>query len=152
MKVIFGNGVKDVPLSDVTKENYIVPKGEESLYHVVQELRQFDQKTGKRLSRPVLQKYDVKVWDNQRKALTSWGYDLNVVHDPADYLRKQQEERERTQAERQRQAQEAEARRKAAEREALKAELKAELMAEMQDAGTEAKPKAQGNKKSNTKK
>lgn len=151
MKVKFEGGIKDVPLNEVTKENYIVPKGEESLYHVVQEMVQFDRNTGKRLSRPVLQKYDVKVWQQQRKALLSWNYTLTIVHDPQDYLRQQKEEQERTQAERQRLADEANAKRKAAEREALKAELKAELMAEMQQEVTEVKPKAQ-NKKSNTKK
>lgn len=147
MRVKFGDGTKDVPLTEVTTENYIVPKGEESLYHVVQELKQFDQKTGKRLSRPVLQKYDVKVWQKQKKALLSWGYDLVVVHDPAEYIRKRDEEMQRTEDERRRKAQEAEQKRKDDERAALKAELKAELLKEM-----EAEGKTAANKKSNSKK
>ena len=132
MRVKYGEGTKDVPLTEVTTENYIVPKGEETLYHVVQELKQFDQKTGKRLSRPVLQKYDVKVWAKQKKALLSWGYDLVIVHDPAEYIRKRDEEMQRTADERRRKAQEAEQKRKADERAALKAELKAELLKEME--------------------
>lgn len=146
MRVKFGDGTKDVPLTEVTTENYIVPKGEESLYHVVQELKQFDSKTGRRLSRPVLQKYDVKVWAKQKKALLSWGYDLVVVHDPAEYIRKRDEEMQRTADERRRKAQEAEQKRKADERAALKAELKAELLKEME---AEAVGKT---KKSNSKK
>ena len=147
MRVKFGDGTKDVPLTEVTTENYIVPKGEESLYHVVQELKQFDQKTGRRLSRPILQKYDVKVWQKQKKALASWGYDLVVVHGPADYIRKRDEEMQRTADERRRKAQEAEQKRKDDERAALKAELKAELLKEM-----EAEGKTAANKKSNSKK
>ena len=146
MRVKYGEGTKDVPLTEVTTENYIVPKGEETLYHVVQELRQFDQKTGRRLSRPVLQKYDVKVWAKQKKALLSWGYDLVIVHDPAEYIRKRDEEMQRTADERRRKAQEAEQKRKADERAALKAELKAELLKEME---AEAVGKT---KKSNSKK
>lgn len=146
MRVKYGEGTKDVPLTEVTTENYIVPKGEESLYHVVQELKQFDSKTGKRLSRPVLQKYDVKVWAKQKKALLSWGYDLVIVHDPAEYIRKRDEEMQRTADERRRKAQEAEQKRKSDERAALKAELKAELLKEME---AEAVGKT---KKSNSKK
>ena len=33
MRVKFGNSIKDVPLLEVTKENYIVPRGEEDTYH-----------------------------------------------------------------------------------------------------------------------
>lgn len=147
MRVKYGEGTKDVPLTEVTTENYIVPKGEESLYHVVQEMRQFDPKTGKRLSRPVLQKYDAKVWAKQKKALLSWGYDLVIVHDPAEFIRKRDEEMQRAADERRRLAQEAEQKRKADERAALKAELKAELLKEM-----EAEGKGTANKKSNNKK
>lgn len=147
MRVKYGEGTKDVPLTEVTMENYIVPKGEESLYHVVQEMRQFDPKTGKRLSRPVLQKYDAKVWAKQKKALLSWGYDLTIVHDPAEFIRKRDEEMQRAADERRRLAQEAEQKRKADERAALKAELKAELLKEM-----EAEVKGTATKKSNNKK
>lgn len=147
MRVKYGEGTKDVPLTEVTTENYIVPKGEESLYHVVQEMKQFDPKTGKRLSRPVLQKYDAKVWAKQKKALLSWGYDLVIVHDPAEFIRKRDEEMQRAADERRRLAQEAEQKRKADELAALKAELKAELLKEM-----EAEGKCTATKKSNNKK
>lgn len=147
MRVKYGEGTKDVPLTEVTTENYIVPKGEESLYHVVQEMKQFDQKTGKRLSRPVLQKYDAKVWAKQKKALLSWGYDLVIVHDPAEFIRKRDEEMQRAADERRRLAQEAEQKRKADERAALKAELKAELLKEMKADGKGTATKKSNNKK-----
>lgn len=135
MVVKFENGTKDVPLTEVTPENYIVPKGEEKDYHVLQELKNFDRKTGKRLSRPVVQKYDAKVFQTQqRKWLQSMGYDFTVLHDPTEYLRKKAEEAELTA----RQRMEAEQQRKAAEREALKEELRKELLAELK---AESKPK-----------
>lgn len=135
MVVKFENGTKDVPLTEVTPENYIVPKGEEKDYHVLQELKNFDRKTGKRLSRPVVQKYDAKVFQTQqRKWLQSMGYDFTVLHDPTEYLCKKAEEAEQTA----RQRMEAEQQRKAAEREALKEELRKELLAELK---AESKPK-----------
>lgn len=144
MRVKFENGTKDVPLTEVTAENYIVPKGEENSYHVIQEMTSFDNKTGKRLSRPVLQKYDAKIWPTQRKALASWGYDLTIVHDPSEYNRQQAEIAQQTAANRQRIIAQQEAQRKAKERAAMKAELMAEIRAELL-----AEAKAASNKKSN---
>lgn len=127
MLVKFGDGTKDVPLTEVTAENYIVPKGEESTYHVLQELKNFDRRTGKRLSRPVVQKYDAKVFQTQqRRWLQSMGYDFTILHDPTEYNRKRMEQSQKTTKQRQ----EAERKRKAAERAALKKELLAELKAE----------------------
>ena len=39
MKVKFEGGIKDVPLSQVTAANYIVPKGEEKHWHVIRRKR-----------------------------------------------------------------------------------------------------------------
>lgn len=143
MVVRFGTGTKDVPLTEVTPENYIVPKGEESAYHVVQELKNFDRRTGKRLSRPVLQKYDEKVFNTkQRKWLTSMGYDIVIVHDPTEYNRKRMEQSQQTTKQRQ----EAERKRKAAERAAMKAELLAELKAELGAQETKPKKERKSNK------
>ena len=82
MKVKTNAGIKDVPLTDVTAENYIVPKGEERFWHVIQERVTYNQNTGKRLSRPVLQKYDTKVYPTTAKYLTDAGYTLTVLHNP----------------------------------------------------------------------
>lgn len=40
---------KDVGLLDVTPENFIVPKGEESFYHCRIEVVKFNQETGERI-------------------------------------------------------------------------------------------------------
>ena len=88
MKVRFNGGVKDVPLSEVTAENYLVPQGEERHWHVIQEKKEFDRNTGKRLSRPVLQKYDTKCFPQTRKYLMDAGYTITVLHDPIEYAKK----------------------------------------------------------------
>lgn len=48
---------KDVAITDVNPENYIVPSNEQHLYHCIIEVRKFDSETGKRLSTPRIQKF-----------------------------------------------------------------------------------------------
>ena len=62
MRVKFGNVTKDVPILEVTKENYIVPRGEENALHCRIEQTQFNARTGKRLSKPRIQKFDAKMF------------------------------------------------------------------------------------------
>ena len=88
MKVKFEGGIKDVPLSEVTAANYIVPKGEEKHWHVIQEKKEFDRNTGKQLSRPMLQKYDTKCYPQTRKYLIDAGYTITVLHDPVKWAQK----------------------------------------------------------------
>lgn len=126
MKVKFEGGIKDVPLKEVTAANYIVPKGEERSWHVIQEKKEFDRNTGKQLSRPVLQKYDTKCYPQTRKYLMDAGYTITVLHDPIEYAKKVQ------QAKTQARVQAAKPVISAAERAAIKAELIAELKAEME--------------------
>lgn len=91
MKVKFNGGIKDVDLSQVTAENYIVPQGEEKHWHVLQEKVVFDQNTGKRKSRPVLQKYDTKCFPNTKAYLVSAGFTVTILHDPIVWQKKQAE-------------------------------------------------------------
>lgn len=55
---------KDVAITDVTPENYIVPSNEQHLYHCIIEVRKFDSETGKRLSVPRIQKFGKKSFEN----------------------------------------------------------------------------------------
>lgn len=145
MKVRFNGGVKDVPLSEVTAENYIVPKGEERHWHVIQEKKEFDRNTGKRLSRPVLQKYDTKAYPVTRNYLIQAGYTITVLHDPEKWKQGvAQAAQRKAEADAKAKAKKIADQRKA-EREALKAELREELLAEL------AKETKQG-KKNTTKK
>jgi hypothetical protein len=94
----------------------------------LQELKNFDRRTGKRLSRPVVQKYGAKVFrTQQRNWLQSMGYEFTILHDPTAYLEQKAKEAEFSAKQRK----EAEEQRKAAEREALKEELRKELLAEL---------------------
>lgn len=132
---------KDVAITDVTPENYIVPSNEQHLYHCIIEVRKFDSETGKRLSVPRIQKFGKKsfengIWD----ALKKQGYTITVLHDPNEYVKAQAEEKLARAAAQQKSAEEksaadakakaeAEAKSKAEEKTALKAEILEELKA-----------------------
>ena len=93
MRVKFGDmGTKDVPITEVTPENYIVPAGEEMQYHVIQEIKRFDASSGKRLSRPRVQKYGYKEFNTLIRNIKSLGYDITVLHDPTEYIKQRDEE------------------------------------------------------------
>jgi hypothetical protein len=131
MKVRFNGGIKDVPLSEVTADNYIVPQREERFWHVLQEKVEFNRNTGKRISQPVLQKYDTKAYPRTEKYLKDAGYTITVLHDPIAWEKANAEAAAKVKA--QEEADKAEAAKKAkeAEREALKEELRKELLAEL---------------------
>ena len=122
---------KDVAITDVTPENYIVPSNEQHLYHCVIEVRKFDSETGKRLSVPRIQKFGKKSFENGiLDALKKQGYTITVLHDPNEYVKAQAEEKAaRTAAQQKASEEEAEAKAKAEEKAALKAEILAELKA-----------------------
>ena len=74
---------RDTRLENVTAENYIVPAGEERFYHVVIEVPQYDRRTGKKQSRPRLQKFGPKAFDAYiLDSLRKQGYEINILHDP----------------------------------------------------------------------
>ena len=123
MKVKFEGGIKDVPLKEVTAANYIVPKGEERSWHVIQEKKEFDRNTGKQLSRPVLQKYDTKCYPQTRKYLMDAGYTITVLHDPIKWAQQHQQAQVNAQVQRN-------ATMLAAERAKMKADILAEIKAE----------------------
>lgn len=141
MKVKSLDGIKDVPLSEVTAANYIVPSKEVRFWHVLQEKVEFDRNTGKRLSRPVLQKYDKKAFPATEKYLKDAGYTITVLHDPISWERsndiaKAEQKRSAAVAKAQ-----AELKKEQAEREALKAELRRELRKELLNELKEEKKK-----------
>ena len=131
MKVKFGTGTKDVPLSEVNAANYIVPAGEEGSYHVIQEITTFDQRTGKRLSKPRVQKYGPKEYKNIARILKQQGYEITVLYDPTDYLKEQDEKAEELKMLTVEKKRELEQKR----REEEKAKLKAEILAELKESG-----------------
>ena len=84
---------RDTPIEKLTPENYIVPKGEERSYHAVIEVKQFDPKTGVRLSRPRVQKFGKKTFETHvQSSLQKQGYDIVILHDPNVWIKEQQEQ------------------------------------------------------------
>ena len=131
MRVKFGEGTKDVPLSEVTAANYIVPEGERNTYHVLQDIPRYDQRTGRKLSVVRIQKYGVKEFKDINRILRQQGYELTILYDPTEYLRKQHEAEEERKTLTETKRRELEAKR----REAEKATLKAEILKELKDEG-----------------
>lgn len=142
---------RDVSVLEVTAENYLVPKGEERTYHVKIEVKQFDPKTGKRISMPRIQKFGKKIWQsNIRLSLRKQGYDFEILHDPVKWEQENAERIAAIKAAKIQAQQEAAQQAMAEERERMKAEILAELKA----AGIVANPvegtKKPGRPKANT--
>lgn len=116
MQVQTQEGIKDVAIIDVTPENYIVKKGEEHLYHAVIEVKKFNANTGARQSKPRVQKFGKKSFESGgvRTNLTKQGYDIIILHDPNEWLKKNQELAAQRQAENDAKAAEKQAEAKAA--------------------------------------
>lgn len=129
MRVKFGNTTKDVPIVEVTAENYIVPRGEEDTYHCKIEQTQFNPRNGKRLSRPRIQKFESKMYAQLARNLRLQGWDIEVLYDPTEFLAAREAKRAELRDLTFRQRQEQEAKRKEAEKKALKDEILAELKA-----------------------
>lgn len=91
---------RDTPIEKLTADNYIVPKGEEKDYHAVIEVVQFDQKTGKRISRPRVQKFGKKIFEaHVMNSLRKQGYTVTILHDPNVWLKEQAAKAEQAKAE-----------------------------------------------------
>ena len=79
---------RDTPIENLTPENYVVPVGEEKDYHAVIEVIQFDPKTGKRLSRPRVQKFNRKIFEQTvLSSLRKMGYTVTILHNPNEWLK-----------------------------------------------------------------
>ena len=143
MRVKFGNATKDVPIVEVTAENYIVPRGEEETYHCKIEQTQYNPRNGKRLSRPRIQKFESKMYPSIARNLRQQGWDIEVLYDPTEFLAEREAKRAELRDLTFKQRQELAEKKKQAERQALKEEILAELHA----AGMLKAPSKGGNKK-----
>lgn len=111
---------------DLTPANYICPEGEERSYHCRIEVKKFDGDTGKRLSRPVLQKFDPKFFEGfGLHHMRQQGYTVDILHDPRQWEKAHAAEQSAQQQVKTERAAEI----AKADREAMKAEIMAELKA-----------------------
>ncbi len=79
---------RDTLIENLTPDNYVVPKGEERYYHAVIEVKQFDQKTGRRISRPRVQKFGRKMFEGHvLSSLRKQGYEVLILHDPNEWIK-----------------------------------------------------------------
>lgn len=143
--------IKDVNILDVTPENFIVPKGEESFYHCRIEVVKFNQDTGERISKPRMQVFGKKFFESfGLHNLRKQGFTVDVMHDPNKWL---QENEAKLEAEKQKKA-EAGAKAKAeaaeAEKKAMKEAMKAEILAELKAEGLLATAANPGRKSKET--
>ena len=91
---------RDTPIEKLTPDNYLVPKGEEKSYHAVIEVVQYDPKTGKKLSKPRVQKFGKKQFEtNVLNSLRKQGYTITILHDPNEWIKEQQEKAAKAKAE-----------------------------------------------------
>ena len=82
---------RDTPIEKLTAANYIVPKGEERSYHAVIEVVQYDPKSGKKISKPRVQKFGKKQFEtNVLASLRKQGYTITILHDPTEWIKEQQ--------------------------------------------------------------
>lgn len=91
MLVRFNEGTKDVPMTEVTAENYIVPSNELHKYHVILEVKKFNSENGERLSKPHLQKFGKKTYEKILPDLKKQGFSITMLYDPTEYLSKLRE-------------------------------------------------------------
>ena len=82
---------RDYPIEKITPDNYVVPKGEEKDYHAIIEVVQYDPKSGRKLSRPRVQKFGKKQFEtNVAASLRKQGYTITILHDPNVWISEQQ--------------------------------------------------------------
>lgn len=142
MEIRFNDGVKDVALTEVNKDNYIVPENEKHLYHCKLEMVKFDSSTGKRLSAPRIQKFGQKVYESTIiPSLKRQGYTIELLYSPTAYLAQIEEQKKESAALMQRKKDEAlQAKIDAAVEAALKAQAEAHQK-EIEDAVAKAMAK-----------
>ena len=121
-----GGKTQDLPLAQLTKDNYICPEGEEQAYHCLVEVRKFDPETGERRSRPKVCKFEPKFFEAfGLHCLRQQGYTVEILHDPRQWEKEHAAAKAEQEQAKARQA----AEKAAADREAMKAEILAELRA-----------------------
>lgn len=85
MKTKDGNNVS---ILELTPENYLVPQGEEMVYHCRLELVDFDKKTGARKSKPKIVKVGQKAFEKYiRDTWLKQGYKLDILYNPNEWIK-----------------------------------------------------------------
>lgn len=100
MHVLIEGKERDVKIEDVNAQNYIVPENERHVFHVKQEIRSYDQKTGRKISVPVVQKYGAKTFNQIERQLRLQGWELEILYNPKAFLEEMKQVQKKSQADR----------------------------------------------------
>nr|DAM96636.1 MAG TPA: hypothetical protein [Caudoviricetes sp.] len=79
------------PLDQIA-EDYKVQEGTEHLYHVALWMEEYDPKTGKPVHTPTTDVFGVQTFERNVSNFKKLGYTLKVLHDPREFLKKQEEQ------------------------------------------------------------
>lgn len=81
---------QDLPILKLDASNYLVPAGEEHLFHCRIEVKKFDSESGKRLSIPRIQKFGTTAFTTSiHTNLKKQGFTVDILHNPTDWLEEQ---------------------------------------------------------------
>lgn len=79
----YKDGEKDLPLSQITAENYIADENNKNKVVVKIEKISYNQSTGEKTSTPRLQYFDDAVWKRgMLKQLQTLGYEVTILFEP----------------------------------------------------------------------
>lgn len=75
-------------IEGLTSKTYNVPKGEEGVYHCLIEVVEYNKKTGKKVTRPRIQKFGKKIFESVvYDSLLKQGYTVTILYNPTEYLK-----------------------------------------------------------------
>ena len=81
----------------LSAKTYEVPKGEELLWHVLMSpKKRYDEETGELKTKPHVRKFGMKTFRKLSQAWTLQGYEIEVLHDPEEWQKKQQKAEPKT--------------------------------------------------------
>ena len=133
---------ENVSVEEITAENYFVPKGEERLFHVKFENVSYNPKTGKKISRPVIQKFGKKMYQSiMERQLKRAGYNIDVLHNPVEWEAQNAAKLAAARAEQEKARREAAAKAEAEKTAAMESRIRAKLIEELKEAGLLAESK-----------
>lgn len=70
------------PKNDSVMESYVPAANERHLIHAEMEVVSYNQSTGKKLSVPMIQKFNTKEWPQIEKTAPQQGYTIKILFDP----------------------------------------------------------------------
>lgn len=80
---------RDLPLSEITAENYLVPKGEELFFHTMIDQSRYSPDTGKKISVERIQIFGRNEFPERKRDLEKQRYTVTILHNPNEWVKEQ---------------------------------------------------------------